>query len=177
MNIYPHIPTIPRHQKGVVIIVALVMLLAMTVISVSSMTSSTIEERMSANLRDRETALQAAETALRYGERLANTIPVASFTDTCDSGYCKNDITIGADQHFYKDATVWADSDKYFVYPNDIAEVPNEPKIIIEYMGQQRQDFTKPIQPTDPIIYRITALATGQSDNARVMLQSTYIEP
>jgi type IV pilus assembly protein PilX len=48
---------------------ALVFLVMLTVLGLSSMQGSTLEERMSGNLRDRNVALQAAELALRDAER------------------------------------------------------------------------------------------------------------
>ncbi|KEA64591.1 Type IV fimbrial biogenesis protein PilX [Marinobacterium lacunae] len=50
------------------LIVALIMLLLISIIGVSAMQSTSMEERMAGNLYDRHTAFQAAEAALREGE-------------------------------------------------------------------------------------------------------------
>ena len=52
-------------QKGMVLILVLSLLLAMTVLGVSSMSTSTLETRMANNFQDRNSAFQAAEAALR----------------------------------------------------------------------------------------------------------------
>ena len=60
--------TFRYHQRGVALIITLLILLVMTIVSVSSVQTTTIEERMAGNLRDRNLAFQAAETALRNAE-------------------------------------------------------------------------------------------------------------
>lgn len=55
-------------QRGAALLVALVMLLVVTIVALSSMQSSLLQERMSANVRDHQLAFQAAEAALRLGE-------------------------------------------------------------------------------------------------------------
>lgn len=55
-------------QKGAVLIVALIMLLLLTVIGLSSMRGTSLQENMAGNMRDSNLALQASEAALRKGE-------------------------------------------------------------------------------------------------------------
>lgn len=58
-----------RLQNGFVLITALIFLVILAVLGISSMQASTLQERMAGNLRDRNIALQAAELALRDAER------------------------------------------------------------------------------------------------------------
>ena len=55
-------------QRGSALIISLVFLVIMTLIAVSSMRDTTLQERMAGNLRDRSLAFQAAEASLRDGE-------------------------------------------------------------------------------------------------------------
>ncbi|RMH85491.1 hypothetical protein EA796_08255 [Pseudomonas sp. AOB-7] len=57
-----------KRQRGVVLLVCLVMVLILTVIGLASMSGSTLQERMVGGTRDYNTAFQAAEAALRSGE-------------------------------------------------------------------------------------------------------------
>jgi len=58
-----------RHQqRGVVLFVSLVMLMVMTLIGVTGMQNSSMEEKMVANMRDIDLSFQAAEAALREAE-------------------------------------------------------------------------------------------------------------
>lgn len=59
----------PSTQRGAVLIVALVMLLLLTLISLSSMRGTALQENMASNLRESNVSLQAAEAALRAGEK------------------------------------------------------------------------------------------------------------
>lgn len=170
-------PALPHRQSGVVLIVALLILVAMTIVSVSSMTGSSLEERMAGNLKDREIAFQAAERALRHGESLVEAgIAASVFNTSCTSGFCQHDIQAATTYPIYwSDGTldVWADSSKHISLDTGTAA---NAKIIIEYMGTQIQDFSNPDPATDPPIYRVTALGYGKTANSRVMLQSTYLK-
>lgn len=53
-----------HNQKGIVLIVCLVILVVMTVLGVSTMTSSTLEERMASNSQSMMTTFQATESAI-----------------------------------------------------------------------------------------------------------------
>lgn len=55
-------------QKGVALIVVLMLLLVMTLLGLASLRSTLLQERMSAALFDRSIAFQAAESALREAE-------------------------------------------------------------------------------------------------------------
>lgn len=58
-----------QRQNGAALIVGLIFLVVLTMIGVTSARMSSLEERMSGNLRDRSLAMQAAELALRDAER------------------------------------------------------------------------------------------------------------
>jgi type IV pilus assembly protein PilX len=64
-----HIPgRAPRRERGTVLIVTLMFLIVLTLLGLSTMRGTTLEERMAGNSRDYNTALQAAEAALRDAE-------------------------------------------------------------------------------------------------------------
>jgi type IV pilus assembly protein PilX len=62
---------VKNKEQGSVLLVCLVMLLALTFIGLSSMTNSTMQERIVGGARDQNVAFQAAEAALRAGEDVA----------------------------------------------------------------------------------------------------------
>ncbi len=57
-----------RHKKqtGSVLIISLVLLLIMTLLGISSIQMTTLDEKMAANFQDKQKSLQAAESAIRY---------------------------------------------------------------------------------------------------------------
>jgi|GEM_PF-328769 len=69
INNYPVLnPSIAKHQSGVVLVISLIMLLALTLIGVTSSSVTGLEEKMAANTKDKNLAFQAAESALRWVE-------------------------------------------------------------------------------------------------------------
>lgn len=63
------IPAAPRHQRGISLLVVLVLLVVMSILGLAVLRSSAMQERMSANMVDRNEALQAAETGLLVAQR------------------------------------------------------------------------------------------------------------
>jgi type IV pilus assembly protein PilX len=61
-------PKISHRQRGVVLVVSLIMLLVITLIAVGSTQGVVLEEKMAGNSSDRSLAFQAAESGLREAE-------------------------------------------------------------------------------------------------------------
>lgn len=83
-------PTHPRRpQTGSVLITGLIFLMILTMIALSALSSGTVEEKLAANDRDRQIALQATEAMLREAETTVFTTPPFDpfdpdqFTDAC----------------------------------------------------------------------------------------------
>jgi type IV pilus assembly protein PilX len=201
-----------RKEQGMVLVLSLILLLSITMIGVSSLGTTSLEEAMTKNENNRHMAFQAAEAALREGERyiLAEvTTPTtfaATFTDTCTAGLCTSreqdssyDTSIspcntgGISDRWDMwscpthpgNLKVWDESNDpklYRTYGNsslvDPKGVAVAPKYIIEYLGHENdggscEATTTATDPCDEF-YRITAFATGGTDDAQVMLQSVY---
>ncbi len=87
-----------RAQQGITLLVVMILLLMLSVLGIAILRSSAMQERMSANMRDRSLAFQGAETALRYAQDVvlagnsaweAGTIPAAADctgTSVCPTG-------------------------------------------------------------------------------------------
>ncbi|HNC77604.1 MAG TPA: PilX N-terminal domain-containing pilus assembly protein, partial [Pseudomonadales bacterium] len=81
-----------NRQRGAILVVGLIVLLLMTLLGLSIMGGNAVEEKMAGNERDRQIAFQAAEAALREGERLI--VQTNSWqtrvNDNCTNGFCKS---------------------------------------------------------------------------------------
>jgi len=91
-------PVNPRNQRGAVLVVAMLLLLVMTVLGISGVGNSLLEERMSGNFHESYSAMQSAETALRVAENwLANEVKagVVQFVPTTDASYQKTQDWFG----------------------------------------------------------------------------------
>jgi type IV pilus assembly protein PilX len=61
--------TFPSRQRGATLFIALIMLLLITLLAVNSMRGTTLEAKITGNLIEQKRATNAAEAALRVGER------------------------------------------------------------------------------------------------------------
>ncbi len=78
-------------QRGAALVVSLILLLVVTLIGISGMQSTVLQEKMSGNFKDKNSAFQAAEAALREGEAQAETLSGhTGMTATCTNGLCYN---------------------------------------------------------------------------------------
>ena len=179
-NTFRHTPDYST-QQGAVLVVGLIFLLIMTLLGVSSMSTSNLEEKMSGNTRDRELAFQAAESALREAERVVqDNWNSLAFDVTCTNGFCDCDpasfsSTTTCSEYWTDTALdVWNTAGRYISYTTTVDNVVANSKYIIEYMGTH-------VVPTDPVCntcpkeyFRITTLGAGLTPASRVMLQTTY---
>jgi Tfp pilus assembly protein PilX len=58
----------PCHQRGAVLFISLIILLVITLIGITAMQSTSLEEKMAGNLRSNKMTYEAAEAALSEGE-------------------------------------------------------------------------------------------------------------
>ena len=133
--------SLPCKQYGVVLIISLVLLFTLTLIAVSSMGTSRLEQQMTANMRDRQIAFQAAETALRDGERFVQNTPLTAvnFDASCSNGQCLCTSTMpsGCTTEYWTDTglSVWTTAGKHKLYSG--TKIGNQKaEYIVEYMGQ-----------------------------------------
>lgn len=172
-------------QRGASLIVALLFLVVLTVLGLVAMRSSTLHERMAGNDRDRATAFEAAEAALRDAERdiLLNITSANAFGAGCANGLCRPSTTVTPQWN----AVTWtgATSRVYGVesgegsYP---AALSQPPRYIVELLpdlpsgtGNSMNASTRS-STTGGTAYRITARAWGRRPNTQVMLQSIYVK-
>ncbi len=160
----------PRAQRGMALIISLLFLLVLTMLGMTSMQTTTMQERMAGNVRDRNVALQAAEAALRTAEEeLGDAVlpPVA------------------ADQDYYYDPFAAADPPWWQTFDwdddNNVGLVAvdgtyDEARYVVEDIEAFQSSSVSVTGEAVPevFMYRITVRGTGLSPTAEVFLQSTY---
>ncbi len=180
----------PGAQSGAALIVALILLVIMTLLGLSSVRTVALEERMTANTYDRSLSFQAAEAGLRAGELAAqaqaDAIPPNSgfdsfgvyvdANDSCVASPCQNGLCSTPD----KDCPArWLDPN-FAGWVNaaglGLGTLSTTPQYIVELLGD---NF--PCNIDDPTTgaqdcnrYRVTARSHGGGDRAMVILQSIY---
>lgn len=164
-----------KTQKGAVLFISLIMLLVMTLIGVTGMRTTVLEEKMTSNLRDRGLAFQAAEAAILDAEELLDTlVSTGSFDGSLGRLGPSDD-----DPDFF-DTGTWA-ADSSIGYSGSLADVATQPRYILKYVGTVKTNTgdlsvgSYGSRDTSVVtIFRITARGTGGSDSAQVILESHY---
>jgi len=180
-------------QRGLSLVTTMVLMLATLGLGVAVMGVNAMEERMIANTKDRDLALQAAEAALRDAEQdvASNISPATAFNDTCTGGLCtppSQRDNLGAlaslpvdDSRLGFDWTVDANVRRYGQFTGAAAfpTVAAQPRYVIEkfsFLGTPAgESVVLGSEPTAPGVgYRITARAVGARPETVVVLQSIY---
>ena len=166
-----------QRQQGIALVMSMAFLLILTLIGITAMNTSALEERMTGNMVDKNYALQAAESALLAGETavwgLGGVPPLVP--PNPNDGFHKPSITLIPR---WDEVGMWTGSD-HFSYAG-LSKVATQPKFIIEWMDQVPtgsgitggEGYGGGSPELD--VFRITARGTGSSDNAVSMVQSTY---
>ncbi len=165
-----------HQQQGIVLAVTLIMLLLITLLAVSGMRSTTLEERMASNSRNTNIAFQMAETALREGEQALQANPEAlkiinGQTNTIAGIGCvvtKNSVD-------FTSPASWSGAGPCDIV-GDAAQLGTRklPQYYIEFLYAVAPVETGNGSSSSNCFYRITSHGYGPDVNSSVTLQSTY---
>ena len=143
-------------KEGAVLIISLIMLLLLTIIGVTAIQTTSLEEKMAGNMRDQNLAFQAAESALRVGETETATIAASDFYTGSTNPL--SDIN-------------WANASVRAYKENALYII--EPPTITFGFGYEAGTPSSSAQTN--YWYRITARGISGTGNAIVILQSIFI--
>ncbi|NIP73105.1 MAG: pilus assembly protein PilX [Gammaproteobacteria bacterium] len=165
-------------QRGAVLAISLLMLLVLTLIGVTAMQTTTLEERMAGNTRDRELAFQAAEAGLRDAE------------DFIDNGVASAAAFNGANGLYgeantepdFRDSATWNGTNSRAYTSAAIDGIATQPRYFIKLVATINPSTGDSLKQGgygantagNATIFRITVRGTGGSDNAQVFLRSRY---
>jgi type IV pilus assembly protein PilX len=192
----------PRRQRGAILVLALMFLVLLTIIGVSSISGVTLEEKMAGNLRNQNMAFQAAESALRDAEMdledaiggtvgtIGNSCPApchrdpwtiaTRFATLCNvaftNGLCRADAATGGFQTEIVTAAGWdwTHTDKTVEYGRYTGAKP------LPNVARQPRYVIEWLQQRDdvgnPLIrhFRISARGWGATETSTVTLQTVY---
>ncbi|WP_310307243.1 pilus assembly PilX family protein [Hydrogenophaga laconesensis] len=170
-------PSYRRTEKGVALIVALIMVVIMSLLGLAGVRMILQEEKMAGYAYDRTLTFQAAEAALREAENGIDQVkpePLSGACSTFSSGIysvraCPPALAGAATPRWLDTAfTGWANAAT--VGTGSLAVTP---QYFVEYLGS---GFPCGLDPSAPPVckrYRVTARAGGNG-RAAVMVQSLY---
>ncbi len=147
-------------QRGVTLIVALIFLAILMLLGVTVAQTSSLEERMAGNTRDRDLALQSAEAALKDAEADLPGFLTNAFDGSTEGLIAFN--AANANHAAYWNAYDWDNASQ--LASTSLDEVAEQPRYVIEKLPDSAT--TKR--------FRITARGIGSSANTAVILQAGY---
>lgn len=179
MNIRLPMQSLPTRQQGVSLVVVLILLIVMSLLGLAVLRSSAMQERMSANMYDRNLAQQAAEMALVAGQTWLNTGSGTNWQiEEPDASDCTTLSICSWDQRMTNDTVTWRPGP---TLGSTNANVPDTPtRFWIEYLGMNQAHAEAggviPAPGTTSLgpLYRITAQSQGNG-RANVILQTDVI--
>ncbi len=162
------------HQSGAALMVSLMILLVLTLIGVTSMSGTILEEKMASGVRNQNLAFQAAEAALRDGEIWLVTNCV---------GPCPPPVgELGSFGNLAaQNDTWWNDNAREYGVAGikEIRRVSSDPRYIMEKRGNPRRSGSLAVGTKYRVLtnnyFRLTARGTGGNTSAEAILQSHYM--
>lgn len=156
-------------QRGVALITGLIFMVVLTLLVVTAMRTTILEEKMAGNARDINLAFQSSESALRAGEQVLNQASLPAFAST--GAYLTQ---ASRDDTYWLSTHNWTtNSALYSSVPNGVAAAPSY--VIEELASVPTPGFTKKAGPLSEIgYYKVTARGVGGNSNTAVFVQSTY---
>ena len=159
-------------------VIALIALLLLSLIGTTSIRSSTIQERISGNLRDQDLAFQAAEAALHDAEAWLRSITTLAQFNNAGGLY-----TTGNAPDVY---TAWPGDARAYAGGawGTLKEVAQMPQYIIEIRGTVDESANASLNLSggygvssgagDIFIFKVHARGTGLSENSQVVLRTNF---
>ena len=171
-------------QSGSALIVGIIFLLVMTMLGLTAMQTTSLEERMAGNLRDKDLAAQVAEMALRAGEEevLGTATPSGNGFFSFPASPAPNEAT--AANWSVANTRPWIDGSNLVSIssgknPNGTPILPilaEAPAYWIEQRPGTSSSTSLELRAADVAIFDITARSTGASGTSTVILRSTVMQ-
>lgn len=156
-------------QRGVALIVALLLLLVITLVGLAAVRGTIMQQKMASNVYDRQVAFQSSEGALRAAQELITSNPKSTFIRDCSAlgaNACLGDPFDDANANtFITDVGAGSASGQFTA--STIAT--GQPQFVVENMGKfadpstQGQNQTAnsmqyggSVKPPKPTFFRIT---------------------
>ena len=181
-----------RRQQGAVLVIAMVLLLVMSLIGLSSVVSSTLQERMASNVQQRALAHYAAETPIRPAEvYIATSVTSKSKLTLFDGNTTGLYAAIPVNPILFLNDLVqqtadtskpasWTAANSVQVLGLSDKATTTNPRYMIEYVGRRSESAfplwsnSAPVEASAPHIFKITAIGWARDSSVYSVLQSHF---
>lgn len=161
-------------QRGATLAISLMLLLIITILGVSAMKMTHLEEKMSSNVQSKLLSFNAAEAALNAGEQWLLNL---NATPSIIAGACQNFPCVQQQNNLNEYATNskqwWNQNSASHTFPR--SDVSASPRYLVEFLEFVPDGAVVGVsaQNSGVYYYRITAMGTGSNEDAISVLQST----
>lgn len=166
--------SIMRKHQGATLAISLMLLFIITILGISVIQVTQMEEKMSANFQDKLLSFTAAETALREGETwLLNQTLLPQTYSSCPAQPCVQQLHSNVD--LAEQSLSWWQANAA-AYNTSLPDVSSPPYYMIEFVQFVADSPTlgnSSLKSTGVYYYQITARASGATNNSVTVLQST----
>ncbi len=164
--------------------ISLILLLILTIIGLSAIQTTTIEERMAGNMRDSEIAFQSSEAAIRDAENFIDgTVSITAFNDA--NGLFNSDDTDGTAEPDFTLKSTWTSNTTSRVIGTQVPglSATNQPRYFIKHVGtvttlvnsSRRLGSGRSGGASAGVeVFRITAKGFGASGKSQVVIRTYY---
>ncbi len=157
-----------KKQSGVVLAISLILLLLLTLIGITGMQTTSLEEKMAGNTRDRNIAFQAAESTLLEAEKFIQNNTTTAVTYDGSNGLLDSS---DAEPNYFASNT-WTSANSAAT-PSNFGNnfgLSTDPHYVIKKIASLPANGS--VGPRT--IFKITARAVGSSLGTQVVLQEIY---
>lgn len=175
-----------NNQAGAVLLTSLLILLILSLLAVSSMQNSALQERMVSAQRDGLMAMEGAELALREAERAIDNLASPAGLSSINGFYDRGDAPRGMDVFL---AATWGNTSSVGVPVPSIGDnpiFPAAPRYFVEYVGDAQvtvgnesadvnmTNYTHDTGASVTKAFRIVARGTGATGESQRILEEYY---
>lgn len=171
-----------RGERGMTLIVGLILLIMLTVIGLVGFRNTTMSERMTGNAVDRNASFQSSENS---GKEALQVIETGAFNPGVTTGHYSVPFTNGGNTAFWTQGDGGAITDctastTTFSWHNCSAAVTSKyvaaNNVQIKDYAQYAIELISKVNASAPYVYtyRVTTRSTGGSGDAEVVLQTIY---
>ncbi|MGD8743544.1 MAG: PilX N-terminal domain-containing pilus assembly protein, partial [Granulosicoccaceae bacterium] len=153
-----------------------IMLLLLTIIGVTSMQTTTLEEKMAGNMHEYHLAFQSAEAALREGEKYLEDTALIT-TDSTDGIHDRGDAPLPLDESTWTDTAQWRDVSSVLDGLQGSAGYSIEKIGTVSKSTGKNVGFTQNYASNeggDVTGWRVVAWGKGRNDTVKVVLSSYF---
>jgi len=161
-------------QRGMVLITTLLLLVVVTILALGMFRSFGLDEKIAGNLRDKELALHAAESAQQYAEfwlssgNGTNSVTCSSLVSSSVGQTCSNPLTnVTSVPWLIAAVPVGVSYSPPTLGVTDATTMSQQPVFYIANLGSAPSG--------NGTIYQIDAVGYGGSANTTAIVESTYL--